>query len=229
MDKKTQSKAKRLRAKGLSYSQIGKSLGVSTSAAKYWLNREYYKKQNGSPENLQRRRERWREQHNNLDFREAGNEARRKWYREYIKDPRNKKHRQEVGRELMRKRRNSFEGRVYNSLVKIRHIAKKRGHAPCRTDPETIAQTFTGKCHACGVDESTLSKRLHLDHCHTTGKFRGWICGGCNRALGIVNDNPDKLTKYLHPLHRFFGFDSVSFRVKPRYKRNQVSKFRRHD
>lgn len=29
---------------------------------------------------------------------------------------------------------------------------------------------------------------LCLDHCHKTGKFRGWICGSCNRGAGLLGD-----------------------------------------
>ena len=32
-----------------------------------------------------------------------------------------------------------------------------------------------------------------LDHCHTSGEFRGFLCGSCNRGLGLFKDNPDVL------------------------------------
>lgn len=32
-------------------------------------------------------------------------------------------------------------------------------------------------------------RALHLDHCHTTNTFRGWLCGGCNTAFGRLGDS----------------------------------------
>lgn len=35
----------------------------------------------------------------------------------------------------------------------------------------------------------------HLDHDHTTGTFRGWLCKCCNPALGMFLDNPALLRR----------------------------------
>ena|SRR6185437_5439330 len=34
-----------------------------------------------------------------------------------------------------------------------------------------------------------------LDHCHTTGAFRGWLCGPCNSGLGMLGDTQEALQR----------------------------------
>lgn len=41
------------------------------------------------------------------------------------------------------------------------------------------------RCEVCG-----RPGRIHYDHSHKNGLFRGWICHGCNIALGGTNDSP---------------------------------------
>lgn len=45
-------------------------------------------------------------------------------------------------------------------------------------------------CAICGIHESKLAKRLHTDHCHTTGKVRGLLCAKCNTSLGQFEKDP---------------------------------------
>ena len=40
-------------------------------------------------------------------------------------------------------------------------------------------------CDIC----STFAETLHVDHNHVTGKVRGYLCGACNRAIGLLKDN----------------------------------------
>jgi hypothetical protein len=44
---------------------------------------------------------------------------------------------------------------------------------------------MVGKCAICG-----RGAVLHCDHNHETGFVRGWLCNGCNLALGLLADNP---------------------------------------
>lgn len=49
---------------------------------------------------------------------------------------------------------------------------------------------YDGACFLCG-GYSSDGKRLHVDHCHETGKVRGLLCNHCNRGVGCFRDQPD--------------------------------------
>ncbi len=58
-------------------------------------------------------------------------------------------------------------------------------------------------CPVCGRSPAKGRRakgRICVDHCHKTGKIRGWLCDDCNIALGRVDDRIDilkNLIKYL--------------------------------
>lgn len=52
-----------------------------------------------------------------------------------------------------------------------------------------------GGCAICGNWSS--KGRLAIDHNHITGKFRGFLCDGCNRGLGQLGDTIENLRKAL--------------------------------
>jgi len=63
-----------------------------------------------------------------------------------------------------------------------------------------LAPPKPDKCEVCGTLGSSQRKGLQYDHNHTTKKFRGWLCTGCNTTLGLVKENPKilkALIKYL--------------------------------
>ena len=43
-------------------------------------------------------------------------------------------------------------------------------------------------CEVCGSFD-----RLHIDHSHETGLVRGCLCHKCNTALGLLDEDPDKM------------------------------------
>jgi predicted nucleic acid-binding Zn ribbon protein len=63
--------------------------------------------------------------------------------------------------------------------------------------PERFAEAQLMGCEICGRSDSTL----HIDHDHNccSGEYtcgrcvRGFICGSCNRAVGLLNDDADQI------------------------------------
>jgi hypothetical protein len=59
-----------------------------------------------------------------------------------------------------------------------------------------------GGCGICGKPNAGREgqKRLHVDHNHVTGNFRGLLCARCNTALGKFDDDTKLLQKAVHYL-----------------------------
>lgn len=99
------------------------------------------------------------------------------------------------------KTKNNIRCRAQRALLKSRHpTTKKDNYIPCTAEIKEITEGYTGFCHICNIKEDECNSRLNMDHCHKTGKFRGWLCSNCNLTLGRMNDsieNLNKLIKYL--------------------------------
>lgn len=55
---------------------------------------------------------------------------------------------------------------------------------------DPTGEARSGRCPIC-MKEGPLV----CDHCHATGEVRGWICGRCNRAIGILGDTLEALER----------------------------------
>lgn len=60
-----------------------------------------------------------------------------------------------------------------------------------------------GVCAICAQPERRQeTSNLAVDHCHETGEIRGLLCSNCNRAIGLMSDDPERLisaANYLTP------------------------------
>lgn len=75
-----------------------------------------------------------------------------------------------------------------------------REYGITQNDFENLFENQNGKCAICKIDHSELPKRLHVDHCHATGKVRWLLCSICNQALGMFKDDTsllDRAKEYL--------------------------------
>lgn len=82
-------------------------------------------------------------------------------------------------------------GRKWYQANKERHAQRNRAYrlrtkyrlTPTQYDELYIKQK--GLCAICMNPE----KKLHVDHCHTTGIVRGLLCVRCNTGIGNLRDD----------------------------------------
>jgi len=67
-----------------------------------------------------------------------------------------------------------------------------------------LLKTEGSHCKACRTpfDLTKPLLRRSLDHCHKTGKIRGFLCSRCNTVAGMVNDDIELLSKIADYLKR---------------------------
>jgi hypothetical protein len=53
------------------------------------------------------------------------------------------------------------------------------------------------RCGICQRHQSELSRRLAVDHNHSTGRVRGLLCNACNTSLGKLREDPEIINKML--------------------------------
>jgi len=117
--------------------------------------------------------------HDNLE--DSRHKCRKRAERKRAKDP--------EGNRLRKREWLKRQSRFKISLTYSRFDAERRNHTPCSATVGELESSFTGKCAVCGVPEAELNTSLQMDYDHETGKFRGWLCGKCNKAAGLLNDD----------------------------------------
>lgn len=86
------------------------------------------------------------------------------------------------------------------------NLAKNYGLTVAEYD--ALLRKQGGVCAVCGKDEPNAHGRtgkrfrLAVDHCHETGKVRGLLCQKCNRAIGLLGDDPVLMRKAIGYLLR---------------------------
>ncbi|WP_442953996.1 endonuclease VII domain-containing protein [Parvimonas sp. M20] len=62
---------------------------------------------------------------------------------------------------------------------------------------EEYAHLLEAQGHKCAICAGDISEKgkAYMDHCHTSGKARGWLCSRCNSGLGFFRDSPELMAK----------------------------------
>lgn len=84
-----------------------------------------------------------------------------------------------------------------------REIDLKHSYGISLSDWNELFQKQNGCCAICGDHQSTLSKKLRVDHCHKTGPVRGLLCATCNSGIGMLKDDVKVLEKAISYLNKF--------------------------
>lgn len=71
-------------------------------------------------------------------------------------------------------------------------------------DYDRAYQIQQGRCAnlGCRKHQSELARRLHTDHDHKTGLFRGLLCSYCNSGLGMMREDVEILIGLVNYLKR---------------------------
>jgi hypothetical protein len=105
---------------------------------------------------------------------------------------------------LNKEKINSTNRGRYHSLTEEEKVLRNRKqtvsyYGLTLEDYKVILEAQNGVCAICSkVPEGNL----HIDHNHTTKEVRGLLCGKCNRAIGLLNDDVSLFSKAITYLNK---------------------------
>ena len=89
-----------------------------------------------------------------------------------------------------------IQSRVYRQTApeEIRYTRLKQRYKLSR---EVADQMRDAQGNCCAICAAIFGAdcRPELDHCHATGRHRGWLCHACNVMLGQAKDSVDTLAR----------------------------------
>lgn len=74
----------------------------------------------------------------------------------------------------------------------------KRVFGLTEQDYYDLLESQGGGCAICGTADNPYGwgnnqRRLPVDHDHESGRVRGILCDLCNRAIGLMQEDPERL------------------------------------
>ena len=97
----------------------------------------------------------------------------------------------------------SEKGKAYYKDYQFDYAIRQHGIEP--TEYYAMLEQQGGGCAACGTTDPGGRGRWQIDHDHSCcpkekscgSCIRGLLCWKCNYALGLANDDPDRLRKMI--------------------------------
>ena len=75
-------------------------------------------------------------------------------------------------------------------------IQLKKRYGINRVERDWMYFLQEGECANPGCN----NEAEHVDHCHTTGKVRAMLCNHCNKSLGALEEDPQRIAGLLNYL-----------------------------
>lgn len=85
-------------------------------------------------------------------------------------------------------------------LKREREMLRKYGIT--REGYDRLLEEQDGVCAICRGPRRGPGATFHVDHCHSSNRVRGLLCGPCNTAIGLLGDDPERLERAAAYLRR---------------------------
>jgi hypothetical protein len=106
-------------------------------------------------------------------------------------------------------RANKEQWRRHGALQLERRTKQVKSYGLPARELDAMLARQGGVCAICG--ERPKRRGLAVDHCHRTGRVRGFLCHACNGGLGLFRDDGGLLSRAIE----YLGTDSGAHSIHP--------------
>jgi hypothetical protein len=105
--------------------------------------------------------------------------------------------------------------RPLTTLERAKDARLRREYGITLSEYKRVLRGQGGCCAICKRPEKEFKNALAVDHDHVSGKLRGLLCWGCNKALGVFRDhieNMKEAVQYLltPPMTKYLGREVIT-------------------